>query len=66
MNKLTVFGKDVRMRLIEKNIKQYELARTIGTTKSFLSQILHGARPGKKYISLIATTLDMDLTKYAV
>lgn len=65
MDKLTVFGRDVKMRLLEKNLTQRELAQKIGTSESFLSQILYGTRPGEKYVTQIATMLGLDETKYA-
>jgi len=65
MNKLTKFGRDVKMRLLEKNLSHSELAQEIGTSASFLSQILHGSRPGEKYVHKIAVLLELDETEYA-
>ncbi len=62
---LTPFGREVKIRLIEKSISQRELARNVGTTESYLCQILYGIRAGEKYITKIAAILDIDLSKYA-
>lgn len=46
---LTSFGKEVKKRLIDKNMTQVELAAELGCTKQYLYKILCGERSGKKY-----------------
>ena len=64
MNKLTSFGRDVKYSLLEKNLSHKFLAKELGITAPYLSQILYGVRPGGKHLSKIAAILGLDLTKY--
>lgn len=61
----TQFGKDVKIKLVEKGITQRELAKEVGTSESYLCQILYGLRQGEKYLDKIAAILEIDLSKYA-
>ena len=51
-NQLTPFGKLVTKALVDQNM-----------TKSELSRILHGVRPGEKHISAIIAALKLDPKK---
>jgi len=62
----TPFGIAVKKRLLDKGISQTQLESMVGAPHNFLTAVLRGKRPGKKYIPLIATILEMDITKYAV
>ena len=59
---LTEFGLWVKMRLLEQNVTQTELALQIGTDKHVLSRILHGVIPGKKYRNKIVALLGCECT----
>lgn len=61
MSELTVFGRQVKIRLLEKNMEARELAEKIGTSPVQLSRILHGKRPGHAQIPKIARVLDIDM-----
>lgn len=57
--KLTPFGKDVKMRLIELEMRQEELAKIVGTSPQYINHIMYGERTGDKYKEKIRKTLDM-------
>lgn len=57
---LTVFGAEVKKRLIDKRMSQVELAKMVGTTKQYLNLILYGERSGEKYIGNIVKVLELD------
>lgn len=61
MSELTMFGRQVKIRLLEKNMEARELAQQIGTSPVQLSRILHGKRPGHAQIPKIARVLDIDM-----
>lgn len=61
MSELTVFGRQVKIRLLEKDMEARELAERIGTSPVQLSRILHGKRPGHAQIPKIASVLDIDM-----
>lgn len=55
----SAFGKQVKKRLIDKNMTAKQLADALGTTPQYLNKILHGERSGDKYIEAIKIILDM-------
>lgn len=55
----SAFGKQVKKRLIDKNMTAKQLADALGTTPQYLNKILHGERSGEKYIEAIKIILDM-------
>lgn len=57
---MTEFGKKVKIRLIEKDMTQTELASLLGIRKQNLRSILVGERPGKKYVKEIIRILEID------
>ena len=61
MSELTPFGRQVKIRLLERQMDARELAERIGTSPVQISRILHGKRPGHEQIPLIARLLDIDL-----
>jgi len=61
----TPFGIAVKKRLLDKGISQTQLERMVGAPDNFLTAVLRGKRPGKKYVPLIANILGLDLKKYA-
>lgn len=56
--RLTPFGKNVRKKLIDRNMTQVELASLLGCNKQYLYKILTGERSGKKYREEIIRILD--------
>ena len=54
---LTPYGKEVKHRLIEKNMTQVELAEMVGTSKQYLGKILFGERAGTMYLEKIEQVL---------
>ena len=56
--RLTPFGKNVRKKLIDRNMTQVELAALLGCNKQYLYKILTGERSGKKYRKEIIRILD--------
>lgn len=62
--KLTPLGKEIRKKLIDKDMSQVELAEKLGTTTFYLSRIMHGARSGNKYLGPICIILDINPELY--
>lgn len=58
--KLSNFGKEVKMKLIEKDMSMSQLAKQVGTSRSFLSQILYENKKGTEYIQTIKMILDIE------
>ncbi len=58
-NELTELGKEVKKRAIDKNMTMVELAKTVGTTASYLDHIIYGRKSGQKYIGIIKQVLDI-------
>jgi len=57
--KLSDFGPEIKKRLIDKNMTSTELAKTLSVKPEYLSYILHGKRPGRKYIERIKKILEL-------
>lgn len=55
----TNFEIEVKVALIRKRMTQGQLAKEIGITNAYLSDILRGNRKGKKYKELIKEKLDI-------
>ena len=47
--------------LIDKNMTARELADQVGTSPQYLNKIIHGVRPGNKYLAEISRILEIDL-----
>lgn len=62
--RLTPLGKEVKKRLIDKDMTQVELANMLGIKKQYMTRILCGARAGTKYLDRIGQILDIDITKF--
>ena len=60
-DRLTAFGREVKKRLIDKDMTQIELAGLIGCNKQYLYSILVGERSGKKYMDEISKILEIDI-----
>lgn len=61
---LTPFSKAVRKKMIDMDLNSKGLARLIGTSEKYLSQILCGDRPRSKYIKVIEDKLGLDPNEY--
>lgn len=59
--KLTPFGKEVCKALIDRDMEKGELARAIGISQCYLTDILKGTRDGKERKKQIAEYLGLDL-----
>ncbi len=57
--KLTSFGKNIKHRLVELDMKQDELARQVGTSPQYINHIMYGERTGDKYIEKIRRILEI-------
>ena len=55
------FGKKVKIKLIELDMTQVELADMLGIGKQYLWKILSGERSGEKYIEDITKILGLDM-----
>jgi transcriptional regulator with XRE-family HTH domain len=53
------FGKQIKKRLVDRNMTATELADALGTTPQYLSKILHGKRSGVFYRKAIMELLDI-------
>jgi transcriptional regulator with XRE-family HTH domain len=56
----TPFGMQVRAILLQRGITSGELAKQIGISDSYLSDILRGGRKGKKQKARIAKVLGLE------
>ncbi len=63
--KLTPFGRAVKKKLIDKNMRVWQLAEEVGTTVRYLDHIMYGRRSGEKYVSKIAEVLNINMKKYS-
>lgn len=59
--KLTPFGKEVEKALIDRDMSKSELAKILGITQPYLTDILKGTRDGKDRKKQIAEYLELDL-----
>nr|WP_302600233.1 helix-turn-helix transcriptional regulator [uncultured Cellulosilyticum sp.] len=59
--KLTPFGREVEKALIDKDMSKGDLARAIGISQPYLTDILKGTRVGTKRKKQIAEYLGLDL-----
>lgn len=59
--KLTPFGKEVEKALIDKDMEKGDLARAIGISQPYLTDILKGTREGRERKKQIAEYLGLDL-----
>ena len=62
---LTPLGKEIKIKLIDKDMTQVELAEQLGVTKQYITKIITGTRTGDKYLCRIAAILDIEIAKFA-
>lgn len=58
------FRRWVKIRLVEKDISQRELARQMDIPHARISEAIHGKQSGNKYIVPIIEELDGDLNDF--
>jgi len=58
------FRKWVKIRLVEEEISQRELARKMGIPHARISEAIHGKQQGNKYIIPVIETLEGDLEDF--
>lgn len=56
---ITPFGKTIKLRLVELEMSQEELAAMVGTTAQYINHIIYGERSGEKYIDEIKRVLQI-------
>lgn len=61
---LTPLGKEIKKRLIDRNMTNVMLAAELGVKPPYVSMIMTGERSGAKYILKICTILGIDYQKY--
>lgn len=61
---LTPIGKEIKKKLIDKDMTQVELAEQLGVTKQYITKIITGTRTGDKYLCRIGAILEIDITKF--
>ena len=62
---LTPLGKEIKKKLIDKEMTQKELADQLGVTKQYITKFITGTRTGEKYLCQIGAILDIDIAKFA-
>ena len=62
---LTPLGKEIKKKLIDKDMTQVELAEQLGVTKQYITKIITGTSTGDKYLCRIGAILDIDIAKFA-
>ncbi|MBP3037949.1 helix-turn-helix transcriptional regulator [Bacillaceae bacterium Marseille-Q3522] len=60
MPNYTEFGAEARKVMLLKGVTMTELAKEIGISTNYLSDIFKGARAGTKYLSQISKILEME------
>ena len=59
--KYSKVGTKIKKGLIDKIMTARELADQVGTSPQYLNKIIHGVRPGNKYLAEISRILEIDL-----
>jgi len=59
MQHYTEFGAEARKIMLQKNIKMVDLAKELGVSVTYVSEIFKGTRRGEKYKNRIAEMLGM-------
>ena len=58
---LTSFGIQVKKAMLDRDMTQTTLAKELGISNSYLTEILHGTRKGVKQKERIAKILDIKI-----
>lgn len=59
--KYSKVGKQIKKKLIDKNMTARELADQLGTSPQYLNLIIQGKRSGKKYLEEISRILEINI-----
>lgn len=62
-NKPAAFGKQIKKKLIDKNMTQRELAAKLGMQYKYLNYIIQGDKTGTKYEPAICKLLGIELVE---
>jgi len=62
----TNFGLEVKKKMLDIGIRNYELEKELEMPTRLLSKIIRGEKKGYKYLPKIAQYLEIDLDKYAI
>lgn len=57
---MSELGREIRVRLAEKNMSQSELSARIGCSPGYLTLIIRGDRSGTKYIEALKKELGLN------
>jgi transcriptional regulator with XRE-family HTH domain len=60
----TEFGMKAKMKMIEKNMTNKELAERVGCQPSYLTDIFTGCRSGEKYLNKIHKILGIEKCEF--
>lgn len=60
MSHYTEFGAECRKIMFQKNIKMKDLAKELGVSVTYVSEIFKGTRPGEKQKPIIAKMLGLE------
>lgn len=55
----TSYGKEIKKKLIDRDMTARQLADQLGITPQYLNSIFHGKRSGEKYREAIRKILDI-------
>ena len=57
---ITPFGKEIRKKMIDLELEQKDLAKTVGVSSSYISDVFRGARGGVKIKRKICEAVGLD------
>lgn len=55
----TPFGREIKVRLAELNMKQSDLAQLLGTSNAYVTYLIYGDRRDGAWVARICEVLDM-------
>lgn len=61
---LAPLAKEIKKKLIDRNMRQQELEAAVGMPSKYLSKILMGERKGTKYLPRICQELGINLEEF--
>jgi len=63
---LTLIGIEIKKRLLDKNMSQAELARKIGTSRNYITDIVHGRYAFEKSNVMEKILEELKIDKYEI
>lgn len=57
----TPFGRAIKVRLAELDMKQSDLARLLGTSNAYVTYLIYGDRRDEAWVARICEALDMPM-----